>query len=99
MTNLLQFTAVFSTLLLMGCCNGEGKHMRFFIAGIYSRCMIVSCNMYVYIQKIFLLKIIQPNHTKGIYPTLRSYKVEMDEMVVMESLDLEDFQAGMERME
>ena len=36
--------------------------------------------------------------TKGIFPTLRSYEVEMDEMVVMESQDLEDFQAGMERM-
>ena len=35
---------------------------------------------------------------KGIVPTLRSYEVEMDEVVVMESLDLEDFQAGMERM-
>ena len=36
---------------------------------------------------------------KGAFPTLRSYEVEMDKMVVMESLDLKDFQAGMERME
>ena len=45
------------------------------------------------------MNIMQPNHMEGMVPTLRSYEVEMDEMVVMESLDLEDFQAGIERME
>ena len=36
---------------------------------------------------------------KQLLPTLRSYEVEMDKMVVMESLDLEDLQAGMARWE
>ena len=97
MTNLLQVTALINTLLLMGFCNAEGKDMRFLIAaGICSRCIVVS---YVCIQTTFLLTLMQPNHTKGVFLTLRSYEVEMDKIVVMESLDLEDYKAGMEKME
>ena len=50
-------------------------------------------------QTTILLKKMQPNLTKGVFTILRTYEVEMDEMVVMESLDLEGYRAGMERME
>ena len=100
MTKLLEFTAVISILLLMECCDAaviEGKY-----GTLHNKNIPLCTSLYLYF--FMLIENLSPekNSTQSYDKHLPYFEIlrgRDGQMVVMESLDLVDFKAGMERMD